>query len=167
VADEVVPEEPRALDHRQARRVALQQEAVRRREAAREHDHERERQVGDRLRVLPRRGHDREPALGRSVDVDVDRPAARTADEAERPRREHLVRHGRRVNHEHLGAVDRLDELVRAAHVLADRVRRRGGALLVELHVVELVRPVEPRESLPEDLDRHVRVADDEDLHYG
>ena len=111
------------------------------------------------------------PSLGRGLDVDVDRPAARTADESQRRGIEHLVGDGAAVHDQAVVVGQPLDDLLRRAGVLADAPFRIAAAdaspLHVQLQVLEPVVAVEAIEGTPEHLDRHVRVADDQQLHSG
>ena len=84
--------------------------------------------TGDGVRILPRRRYDRDGASGRGLDIDVHRPAAGAADQAQVAiRSEHSLRHWRTLDDQDVVAVQQIDHLARAAHVLLDpELGRRG-----------------------------------------
>ena len=99
----------------------LVEEALRLREAARKHDEERERLVGDCFGVLSGCVHEGQPTSRHRVDVDVDRPTASAADKLQVGGGiEHGVGHGCTLDDEHLDAAHPLRELRRRALVLAE-----------------------------------------------
>ena len=79
--------------------------------------------------------------------------------------------HGAAVHDQAVVVGQPLDDLLRRAGVLADAPFRIAAAdaspLHVQLQVLEPVVAVEAIEGTPEHLDRHVRVADDQQLHSG
>ena len=109
---------------------------------ARQHDQERDRLLSHRLGVLAGRRRHCDVTMGSRGHVDVDRPAARAADEAQRIRRvEHCVGHRRAVDHEYLDPIHPRQNLVRRSLELADRQFGLGARLeqqvWVELEVID------------------------------
>ncbi len=86
MAGQVMPQEARAFERRLAKGAPIEQEALGLGEATGQHDHERERLVGDRFCVFARCDNDRNLPGGRGGYVDVDRPAPGAANEPQ-PRR--------------------------------------------------------------------------------
>jgi len=172
MASEVVAEPLRALERRLAHTPAACEEAGRAHDASRQDHEERDGQVRHRLGVLAGRRDHGQAALGCGLDVDVDRPAARAADETQRRRGvEHRSRDRAAVHDEPVVVAQSLGDLPGRAGIFTDAPIRLAAAdlrlLHVQLQVLEAMVVAEPRERLPEDLDRHVRVADDQELHSG
>ena len=169
-AAEIVPEELRALERRLAGRAAVEEVPLGRRQAAGQHHEEGHGQVGHGLGVLARGREDLDPALGRARDVDVDRAAPGTADDAQaRGRVEDRLGDRRPVDDQRVMPVEQLDELVRMADVLADallgRRARHQHPALVHLGDLDLMRLGQAGERRLEDSGGHVRVADGQQLH--
>ncbi len=128
---------------RDRRPPALPEGVAQRPQVTGEHQEERERQVGDRIRVAPRGVEDGDALARRQLEVDVDRVAAAAADHLERHRLQHLGVHQVRLHDQHVGTdladapgelgaveVDRPAHLpVLVHHVHVARETRLGGVV--------------------------------------
>src|SRR5579862_1831941 len=99
--------------------LARLEQPVDRINVAGEREHEAERQVGDRIRVAPRRKQHRDAELGRARHADVDGIAAAAPDQAQRVGVEHVLVDEVGFDDEHVGA-HRRDALVELRGVEID-----------------------------------------------
>jgi hypothetical protein len=121
--------------------------------------------ASDSVGVRPWRRDYGNAVSGRGVDLHVDRSAASTAHEAKRVGGgEYLLCDRRSVDDEDLDTGHPVRDLARVALVLADG-QPRPRPRLVELDILELVRPGKRREAAPEHIGRHERIAHNEDPH--
>jgi hypothetical protein len=164
-----VAKELRSLERGLAQPAALGQEALRPGDAARQHDHERQRQVRHRLRVLPWGSYHGNAAISRRRHIHVEWAAPRAADQAQTRRGgQHRVGDRRGVYDQHILVRQGVDQLLRMPGILVDAPfgGRRGDqrALLVKHDDAHAGDRGEARQPTLKGVRPHERVAHGQDL---